>query len=226
MITMAEKATPSVTIAADHRESSSTVVKFLSVLGADMKMGQLDVADYVLSDRVAVERKTASDFLSSVKDQRIFEQLKRISESYENPLLPMEGSPEQLFDGGLHDNSVRGALTSIAVDLGMPMIWTRNPKETAAQLYWIAYREQVKLERSIAIRPNKKVTHLSRMQEFLVAGLPNVNTVIGRRLLKEFRSPRAVFAAKEEKMMEVDGIGREKAKKIADLLDDEYEESE
>lgn len=215
-----------VVIIADHRESASGVVRHLSGLNALVKAEQLEVGDYVLSDRVAAERKTVSDFISSVKDQRMFTQLENLSRSYEKPLLILEGSPEMLFDNGLHPNSVRGALSSIAIDLAIPIIWTRNPKETAAQLYWIARREQSELRRSVQIRSLSMDAPLHKHQEFLVSGLPFVNTVMSERLLKKFGTPRKLFAATEEELKSVEGIGEVKAKKIKELLDEEYDASD
>lgn len=208
---------------ADRRESASGVVKHLSGMNALVKAEQLDVGDYVLSDRVAAERKTASDFISSVKDQRMFSQLESLSKSYEKPLMIIEGSPEMLFGNGLHPNSVRGALSSIAIDLGIPVIWTRNPKETAAQLYWIARREQEDLGRNVQIRSFSMDAPLHKHQEFLVSGLPFINAVMSRRLLEKFGTPRRLFAASEEQLKEVEGIGEVKAGKIRELLDGKYE---
>jgi Fanconi anemia group M protein len=56
-----------------------------------------------------------------------------------------------------------------------------------------------------------------------MAGLPNVSTKLSRSLLKEFKTPRKVFSANHERLMKVDGIGKEKARRIWELLNKEYE---
>jgi len=215
-----------VVIVADHREAASGVMKHLSGMDALVRAEQLEAGDYILSDRVAVERKSVADFAASIMDQRMFEQLERLAKSYENPLLFIEGSPELLFDNGMHPNSVRGALASITIDLDIPIIWTRNPKETAAQLYWIARREQLELKRPVQLRSFSMDAPLHKHQEFLVSGLPFVNAVMSKRLLKRFGTPARLFAATEEELKEVEGIGHVKAKKIRELLDAEYAGSE
>ena len=212
-----------VVIVADHREAASGVMKHLSGMDALVRAEQLETGDYVLSDRVAVERKTISDFAGSIMDQRMFEQLERLAKSYEKPLLVLEGDQNSLFDNGLHPNSVRGALSSITVDLGIPILWTRNPKETAAQLYWIARREQLEQDRKIQIRSLGMDAPLHKHQEFLVSGLPFVNSVMSERLLKRFRTPRRLFSATEEELKSVEGIGEVKARKIRELLDGKYD---
>ncbi|MEA3254774.1 MAG: helicase-related protein, partial [Candidatus Altiarchaeota archaeon] len=57
----------------DVREKNSKVLKILCEK-ADIDMRQLDVGDFILSDRVCVERKTVEDFLSSIIDKRLFSQ--------------------------------------------------------------------------------------------------------------------------------------------------------
>ena len=98
--------------------------------------------------------------------------------------------------------------------------------ETAAMVHWIAYREQVAEKRQPAIRACKRTAERPRMQEFLVAGLPHINSKLSKRLLEHFRTPREIFSASEERLMEVDGMGREKVRKVFDLLNCEYGDDE
>ena len=211
-------------IIVDHRETKNHVFAHLKDLDVDLAQNQLKVGDYLCSDRVCIERKTVADFVQSLIDQRIFRQVSEMLECFEKPLLIIEGDPELLFlERNVHPNAIRGALTSLVIDYRIPIIWTKSAKETACQIYWIAHREQIKEKRSVAIRCSRKFKSLHDHQEFLIAGLPHINTKLSKNLLKKFRTPRRVFLAKPEKLMNVDGIGKIKAKKIWDLLNMEYE---
>ncbi len=216
--------TEKVRIVVDHRESKNHVFLNLQDFDVDLVREQLKTGDYICSDRVCVERKTIPDFIQSVIDQRIFKQVSGISECFEKPLMIIEGNPDLLFlERDVHPNTIRGALASLAIDYKIPLIWTRNAKETANQIYWIAYREQVKEKRSLAIRCPRKFVGFRDQQEFLIAGLPHINTKLSRNLLKKFKTPKRVFSAKEEKLTKVEGIGKGKAKSIWELLNKEYE---
>jgi ERCC4-type nuclease len=216
--------TGKVRIVVDHRESKNHVFRNLKEFDVDLIRKQLKTGDYVCSDRVCVERKTIPDFIQSIIDQRIFKQVSEISECFEKPLMILEGNPDLLFlERNVHPNTIRGALASIAIDYKIPIIWTRNAKETANQIYWIAYREQVKEKRSLAIRCPRKFVDVRRQQEFLIAGLPYINTKLSRNLLKKFKTPKKVFSAKEDRLMKVEGIGKGKAKGIWELLNKEYD---
>jgi ERCC4-type nuclease len=213
-----------VRVVVDHRESRNHVFTHLKGFDAELVSEQLKAGDYICSDRVCVERKTIPDFIQSIIDQRIFRQVSEISECFQNPLLILEGNPDLLFlERNVHPNTIRGALASLAIDQKIPIIWTASAKETANQIYWIAYREQIKDKRKIAIRCPSKSNSMGSQQEFLIAGLPHVNTKLSRNLLKKFKTPKRVFSAKPERLTKVEGIGKGKAKKIWDLLNSEYE---
>lgn len=216
-----------VTIFADTREMNSNIAFYLKDWECEVLEKQLKVGDYIASDRVCLERKTISDFLQSIFDQRIFDQVQSLIDSYEKPLLILEGSPESLFyERDVHPNTIRGVLASIAIDSRIPIIWTHNPKETAAQIYWIAHREQLGQKRELAIRANKKAPSLARQQEFLVAGLPGISNTKARALLKKFKTPENVFRAREEQLKKLNGFGEKNVKRIKDIMQTEYRNEE
>ena len=153
-MTSAQRPLPNdkVIVYADCREAPSQINTYIEELGAVVCCRQLKVGDYIASDRVGIERKTMTDFLGSVMNQRLFRQLNELSANFESPVLILEGNPELLWhESGMHPNAIRGALASIAVDHSVPIIWTRNPRETAAQIHWIAYREQKKARNGISL---------------------------------------------------------------------------
>ncbi len=214
-----------ITVFADHRENSM-VPSYIKECGAEVVLKQLKVADYICSDRVAIEKKSSSDFLQSIINQRIFKQMEEIAASFDRPLLILEGNPDMLFfERKIHPNTIRGVLSSIAIDYKVPIIWTSNPKETAGMIYWIAKREQDHEKRSIQIRAKTKKESLTDQQEYMIAGLPNISNVLSKRLLEKFKTVKKVFSAKESQLKKVDGIGEEKAKKIWEILNKEYEDA-
>ena len=210
----------------DKREKTSQVIHYLREL-AEVQEKNLSLADYIISDRVAIERKTIRDFLQSIIDQRIFKQLESLRDSYENPVLILEGNPELLFlERDIHENAIRGVFSSLVLDYSIPILWTRNSKDTAHQIYWLAKREQLKEKREVQIRPKPRILSDSQLQEYIVSGLPNVSTVLSRRLLKKFGTVRDVFTAEPEKLMEVEGMGRKKAERIWKIINMEYTSGE
>jgi len=207
---------------ADNREFQSEVVKELARKDCVVQPQQLEVGDFICSERVAIERKTAEDFLSSVFDQRIFEQLRDLEKSFERPVLLIEGK-EIDSKRDVHPNSVRGALASIAIDLEIPVLWSDSQKDTAELLYRIANREQEEREKSISIRGEKQPVTLEERQLYLVGGLPGIDRKMAGRLLGEFGTPEDVFTASEEELKEVRGVGEKTARNLREVIAEEGE---
>ncbi|XRO75885.1 DEAD/DEAH box helicase [Methanocaldococcus sp. 28A] len=185
---------------------------------ADVELKTLEVGDYILSDRVVVERKTVDDFVNSIIDKRLFNQLKNLKK-VEKPLLIIEG---ESFSR-LHENAIKGAILSIIFDFGIPIIFTKNAEETADLLIKIAEKEQIKEKRAVMVRYGKTTMSLKEQQKFIVESLPDVGGALAERLLKHFKTVENVFTAKEEELMKVEGVGKERAKKIREVLTAKYE---
>ncbi len=202
-------------IYADDRENS--VAKELSRMEITVRKKRLEVADFLVSDATAVERKRADDFVDSVLDQRLFSQLEELQQ-FSNPVLIIEG--DDLYSHReVHPNAIRGALATIALDYGIPILWSDDVRNTAELLKSLARREQEDKDREIAIRGEKAPKTESELKKFVVAGLPGVNTKIAERLLEEFGTVKAVFTASESELKDVEGLGDKKASRIKELIE-------
>jgi len=214
----------SVKVIADHREANSGVVAELSRLGVDVELAALPHGDYILSERVAVERKTVNDFASSIIDGRLFDQTSTLKEAFERPLMVIEGFSPPARD--VRPEALMGALGSLLVDYGLPIVWTRDSSETALLLASIARREQAEKKRLPRIRCERKPPSVRELQEYIVAGLPYVDSTLAKRLLRKFKTVEGVFTASAGELKSVEGIGEKKSKLIRDILTSRYEEME
>ncbi len=211
-----------VVIYADAREKK--LIKILIEMGADVRVKQIDVGDFQISASVGIERKTARDFVNSIVDGRLFNQLRNLTEAFERPILVIEG--RDFYHRNVHPNAIRGAIASAILDFNIPVVFTENERETALFLITLAKREQEERNGTIAIRVKRRPKRLEELQEFVVAGLPGVNTKLAKNLLQHFGSVRKVFSASEQELQKVEGIGRKKAREITKLLDARYEVGE
>ncbi len=208
----------------DQRERNSGIARKLSEMGAEIDIKQLEVADFVVSERVAVERKSITDFLQSIVDKRLMTQMSEMCRNFEVPILIIEGDACTLFtERNIHPNAIRGAIASVAVNFGVPIIYTADSDDTAAFIYVLASREQEGKKREISLRGEKRAMSLSEWQRFIVESLPNVSAVLAKRLLEHFKSVEAVFGAQEKELQDVEGIGKKKAKRIREVIRSRYE---
>ncbi len=211
-----------VKIFADYREKSTGTVKELVELGVGVKLEMLQCADYILSARVGVELKTTQDFVDSIIDGRLLEQLKTLKKSYEKPLIIIQGTQDLYSARNVHPNAIRGMLGTIAISYGIPILCTKDEKESAGLLLSMAKREQEEDKKEFSPHADKKPTTLKEQQEYLVSCLPNVGPNLAKELLKRFGCVQAVFMASEEGLKKVPGVGDKIAKTIRQLATEPY----
>lgn len=205
---------------ADTREGNSKVIRHLSEMEIDVKVQAMAVGDYQVSDEVVIERKTAKDFVDSIVDKRLFKQARSLMEEFKRPLIILEG--DDLYNGMINPNAIRGSIASIALDFGISIIPTRNAQDTAAMIKRIAIREQNGEKTPIQIRTDKKPVNLWEQQLFIIESLPNIGPVNAKNLLEHFGTVANIINASESQLQEVEGIGKKTAANIRKVVDSKY----
>ncbi|MFB6192301.1 MAG: DEAD/DEAH box helicase [Haloarculaceae archaeon] len=212
-------------VVVDQRELDSHIARDLSTRdGIETRLETLAVGDYVLSDRVVVERKSVEDFLDTLlgEDRSMFEQVGDASRHYARPVVIVEG--EDLYGArNVHPNAIRGALSALAVDFGASVLFTDDADGTTELLATIARREQVDRDREARVHGSKSGKTLAEQQEYVVASVAEVGPVTARALLSELGSVEAVMTADEETLREVDGVGEVTAGRIREVVGSDYE---
>ncbi len=218
------KISEDIVIFVDSREKNNPVVKELSSLGVNIKIEVLDSADFVLSSNVGLEFKTAEDFVNSIIDGRLLSQAKSLKETFLKPVFLVEGFENIYNVRNLHPNAIRGAVSAIAVDFGIPIIPSKNVKDSASILLNIARREQLKGSRPLQKHFFKPKKSISSIQEYFVSSIPGIGVSLSVPLLKKFKTVKNIVNASVEDFEKVDKIGSKKAKLLFDVFNKEYEE--
>lgn len=209
---------PEITV--DDRETSSRVVEALSRAGARITLHRLEEGDYAAGDRILVERKTSRDFMDTLVERDLFGQLRALAASAPRPVLIVEG-PDLYSVRDVNPNAVRGALSAIAVDLGISVFFTRDEDDTAEMILTLARREDGE-PGDRKLHPHKTYRSAREQQEYILASFPSVGPRSARLLLSHFGSLAAVLSADEAALREVKGIGEKTARSIAGILREPY----
>ncbi len=213
-----------VEVVIDQRELDSTVARELSTRDPlRTRLETLAVGDYVLSDRVAVERKSVADFLDTLLggDRSLFAQARDLSRAYARPLLVVEG--DDLYGArNVEPDAIRGALASLAVDFGLSVLRTTDEDDTAALLSVIARREQETRDRTVSAHGEKSTKTLAEQQEYVVSAVADVGPVTASSLLDHLGSVEAVMSADREALTGADGVGEVTADRIREVVGSEY----
>lgn len=212
-----------VAVLADHREKGNRIVKELIDLGISVKTGQLESADYLVSGKVGVELKKVPDFVASIVDGRIIDQVRDLKNNFEKAILIIEGEEDIYAIRKVHANAIRGMLSSIVLGFQVPVLYTKNPRDTAALLAVMAKREQ-DTSRNFSFHERKP--HSSKQQqEFLVTALPSIGVTSARNLLNHFDSVKNLVNSTKEEIMKVEGIGQKTAEKLIKLFEEKYKKN-
>jgi DNA excision repair protein ERCC-4 len=209
-------------IVADTREATSGIPQLLEKKGVFVQMRTLDVGDYVIA-RHAIERKTIRDFISSLYGGRLFDQASRISQSYKDFMLVVEGDIQEVLGDLKNPRVYWGTLLALSIDFNFKIMFTSDQEQTSDLLYVLANRLH---GRATTVRPllvkKPRLATTKDWQLLLLESLPTIGPRLAEKLLQSFGTVRDVFRASRSELAVKGGIGSARAKRIQELLDAEH----
>ncbi len=206
-----------ITILIDIHEKNSLIAAELRELGCKTEFKNLKVADYIIN-RTAIERKTISDFLSSMLNKRLTRQLEELKQ-YPNPLLIIEGIDEQEIytehNEGINANAIRGFLLSILLEFQVPILFTKDYQDTARFLRVLSRKTKKK---HLSLRASKKTLNKKEQMQYILEGFPGIGPATAKKLLKRFNTLKRIFNTTIEQLKAEIG----KKAEVFRLLDEGY----
>jgi ERCC4-type nuclease len=159
-------------IVVDDRESAGTVLAALQRRECvQLRVERLPVGDYRIDDALLFERKTLRDLVASIKDGRLFAQGLRLAEAPLRASMILEGRSQDLADSRMQREAMQGAVVTLTLFMGIPLLRSMDPEETASLMLFAARQGRAfawgALPRK-ARRPGGKV----RVQNHILQGLP------------------------------------------------------
>jgi ERCC4-type nuclease len=179
-----------------------------------LRMGDYDVGGYPCR---VFERKTASDFLSSLAQGRLFAQLADLRKSRFEPILLLEGNPLGVSRSQMRPESIRGALAYIAATMRVPVLPSSGPTESAHLVY--ASARQCQLRRAArGPAATRRRASLPEQQMQIVLSLPGVGPATARAVCARFRSLHDLLSADAATLATVPGLSPARAAALEQLL--------
>ncbi|MGD2072435.1 MAG: helix-hairpin-helix domain-containing protein [Candidatus Thorarchaeota archaeon] len=220
----------------DHRET--TVIPLMEGLCSSYdpplhhEITQLSLGDFLLihDHCVLIERKSAADFISSIRSNRLWDQLLRFMKAetilqhpLKRKLLIIHGSFEQMEPGPSFWPQVMGAYMEILFVYDTPLILARTDDQFHECMRILINRE---LSGKNDLLPTPHwfrrhcSAHLPEMdrKRYVLSSLPSIGDVLAGNLLDHFGSLVAVVNASEKQLQRVEGIGEKKARVIYQLF--------
>lgn len=204
-------------IIVDEREKKSGIPDLLKAVGVNIEIKTLPVGDYIVAPEIVVERKSIRDLISSIFDGRLFDQCNRLREHFQHPVILMEGDVDEIEEFTENPLVFYGALSSIALDFKIPVLPTPNATHTAKLLVSMSSRKEA--AKGPFLKKIKKSSDLQRQQLSVLCSLPGVGEKLATRMLEKFGTPLRVLGASSVELSKVEGLGKERAKKIKEMLE-------
>jgi ERCC4-type nuclease len=202
----------SLVITADVFEEGSGVTASLQRLGAQVVIEPMSAGDYRISGGTLVERKTVADLHGSLGRGRLWSQIGRIRDEAVLPFLFVEGV--DLDHGPRHPNAIRGCLLAIA-DLGIAVVRSRDPGDTARWLHRLAVRQE-RRKRASSMVQRRRIPPPPGLS--VLSGIQGISDATAQALLERFGSVERLLAAGPKEWAEVNGVGPVRAHALAEAL--------
>jgi len=201
----------------DERERKSGIPDLLKQIGVKTEMMNLPVGDYIVAPETVVERKSVSDFISSVFDGRLFDQCNRLKEHFEHPSIIIEGNVDEIEKITENPLVFYGAMSSVALDFKIPVIPTPNASHTAKLLISMCARQGT--IKGPFLKKIRKSGDLKQQQLSILCSLPGVGEKLATRMLEKFGSTSNSLNASYVELSKISGMGEARAQKIRKILD-------
>jgi len=187
-----------------------------------------DTSDICTSDGfVGIERKSSADFISSICGSgRLKQQLYELQTNFEHAFLFVED-----YDGimdcitsnpQIHPHVILGTYASVLAHSKVPICFVGDFYAPVALLTIEKFYDGKEAKYQQEYTPIRRSITKEDHQMNIVMGLPNIGVSDGKKLLQHYNNSiyKLVKESIEnnEKLLEIDGIGKKKAEKIKEVL--------
>ncbi len=201
----------------DDREPE-IIKRLLRKQGALVDRKRIEIADYLVGENICIERKVLNDFIRSIYDGRLFDQIDQMKNSC-NIIIVLIEEPHFYIRANSKPHYL-GALSSLVLR-GVSVVHVASPDDTARFLFYLA--KKVEGEKPSIIPVRKRRRPKSWEEAFAVlTSFPSIGPKSTERLLKEFGTLKEVFNADFVSLKKV--IGEAKAEKLREVINTPFKQ--
>jgi Fanconi anemia group M protein len=206
-----------VTLYVDDREPAEMVDRLRQVQNLDVQVASLETGDYLVHEKLIIERKTARDLVTSVIEdkKRIFNQVERMSGSGMRFILLIEGDIYR--ETNMQLPAMNGLLSYLSVIPGVSIIPTLSMTQSVYLMVTMIKHAVQGLGYELGLRGSGPKDP-SLAAPFVLEGIPGVSAATARSLHSHFGSIQAVCQASIHDLMEVSGVGKVRAEIIFNTI--------
>lgn len=209
-------------IEVDSAEHKSTIPPILRNLSVPLEFKHLDVGDYVIHGQtgsLCMSLKTSKDYISSVSDDHLNDELFQMSSNYRWSVLIIHGSPTEAllrrkFNRERYFNYLAGCVleNSMVGECGSISVLVFENEYDVAQFMKTTFKKISTGDtfRDPSIR-KIKVPDSQRKLYAIEGFLHGLGPILSNNLKSHFGTIKGIVNASESELLEVHGIGSKKA---------------
>ncbi|MFX1465145.1 MAG: ERCC4 domain-containing protein [Promethearchaeota archaeon] len=195
-----------------------TIINELNERNIILEVKSIEPFQFIVSEDIGGFIKTFQEFYESIKTRDFFNNAKLLRNQFLRPLFILEDDDSKDLDRKI----LLETLATLFIHFDIPVIFSRNAKDTVKLLLTITRREKSDKVKRIATRMTKAPTEISELQNYILKGIPSINDELARKLLVQFKTFENLVTAKPEDFMEVKGIGKKLAEKLYTVFNSLY----
>jgi Fanconi anemia group M protein len=188
----------------------------------------LEIGDYVFGD-VCFEAKSSIDFLQSVINKRLWNQIDNMDRCFEHCIVIIHGSIHEAMDypkyvnmkipKTLLHNKFYGAIGKLTLDTDCKVFWVESPRKAAKLITTICKMRPIQRD---AVRPSllKRITTEDLRLDMLLT-IKGVSETKANRLIRKFGSIMEIGEATASEIAQIEGLGLTVGQRIIDTLNSE-----
>lgn len=213
------------TIFVDDREDAK-VVQMLRKINNDVVVQRLQVGDYIILGRrnVIIERKTAHDFASSIRDGRIWSQLSNYSSFLDDgyvvilAIIGSLGKVSRLRKWNLY--SLISTIAGIQIGYRISVLFFDTEKYFVLFLHSVARRYGTKdvKRRELVHQFAKKPKTVEEQVLFILESFPGISAKRARQIVEKFGSIKC-FVNNYEKIVELPRVGEKLLNQLREVIE-------
>lgn len=207
-------------IVVDSRELRSELPFFLYKAGNSITVSTLQIGDYLLNEKICIERKEISDLISSIKSGRLYNQARMLTFHYHRSILLIEFNCKPcLSDFYNHDaDTFRNSLVSkfclfLITFPNVRVIWSESSLFSTKIFRQMQTKETEEPDiTELDLDPN--------LQEILLS-IPGINQLNLRKIIKNFQNIKEIVNSRRGELIRK--MGSETGIKIFNFFNESYE---
>tara|TARA_Y100000401_G_C8308151_1_gene218149 strand:- start:708 stop:1397 length:690 start_codon:yes stop_codon:yes gene_type:complete len=215
----------------EDSELSELVEKYCQDMNIPYEKEWLDIGDYTFAD-VCFEAKSTFDFLSSVINKRLWNQLDNMDAKFVNNIVIVYGSFNDALENHLHyvnnkagqarmlRNKFDGAFGKIILDTDANIIWVSSARQAARLIAVVCKMHPIDREIHTPSIIRKRIATTDLRVDVLCT-IKGISPKKAKLLIERFGSIMEIGEASIEEICELDGFGKVIAKRLIDVLNKE-----